>query len=170
MTSRSFGHQDAITGLDSLSRERCVTAGGRDRSVRVWKIAEESQLVFHGHEWVPALLSFLCKFQTMSRVLKKDTAAYWKQIDRTWFSFPSRGSNFFLFGFLFFLFAWHCSFEFLDFMLQLHCSSDFNRNFARSQSIFSQSQKLKLKQKEPTQDFCTQHHYFTLFRTSKYFF
>uniref|UniRef100_A0A8C7XTW9 Ribosomal RNA processing 9, U3 small nucleolar RNA binding protein n=1 Tax=Oryzias sinensis TaxID=183150 RepID=A0A8C7XTW9_9TELE len=46
----SFGHQDAITGLDSLSRERCVTAGGRDGTVRVWKIAEESQLVFHGHE------------------------------------------------------------------------------------------------------------------------
>uniref|UniRef100_A0A3B4WDV4 U3 small nucleolar RNA-interacting protein 2 n=1 Tax=Seriola lalandi dorsalis TaxID=1841481 RepID=A0A3B4WDV4_SERLL len=46
----SFGHQDSITGLDSLSRERCVTAGGRDRTVRVWKIAEESQLVFHGHE------------------------------------------------------------------------------------------------------------------------
>lgn len=45
----SFGHQDAITGLDCLSRERCVTAGGRDGSVRVWKIAEESQLVFHGH-------------------------------------------------------------------------------------------------------------------------
>lgn len=50
VTCCRFGHQDAITGLDSLSRERCVTAGGRDRSVRVWKIAEESQLVFHGHE------------------------------------------------------------------------------------------------------------------------
>lgn len=50
VTRCSFGHQDAITALDSLSRERCVTAGGRDRSVRVWKIAEESQLVFHGHE------------------------------------------------------------------------------------------------------------------------
>lgn len=57
VTRRSFGHQDAITGLDSLSRERCVTAGGRDRSVRVWKIAEESQLVFHGHEWVSLCLS-----------------------------------------------------------------------------------------------------------------
>lgn len=52
VTCCSFGHQDAITGLDCLSRERCVTTGGRDRSVRVWKIAEESQLVFHGHEWV----------------------------------------------------------------------------------------------------------------------
>lgn len=45
-----FGHQDAITGLDCLGRERCVTAGGRDRTVRVWKIPEETQLVFHGHE------------------------------------------------------------------------------------------------------------------------
>uniref|UniRef100_A0A3B4CH67 Ribosomal RNA processing 9, U3 small nucleolar RNA binding protein n=1 Tax=Pygocentrus nattereri TaxID=42514 RepID=A0A3B4CH67_PYGNA len=45
-----FGHQDVITGLDCLGRERCVTAGGRDRTVRVWKISEESQLVFHGHE------------------------------------------------------------------------------------------------------------------------
>lgn len=57
VTRCSFGHQDAITALDSLSRERCVTAGGRDRSVRVWKIAEESQLVFHGHEWVSICLS-----------------------------------------------------------------------------------------------------------------
>ncbi|XP_074861334.1 U3 small nucleolar RNA-interacting protein 2 isoform X2 [Carettochelys insculpta] len=45
-----FGHQDAITGLDSLSRECCVTAGGRDGTVRVWKIPEESQLVFYGHQ------------------------------------------------------------------------------------------------------------------------
>lgn len=57
VTRCSFGHQDAITALDSLSRERCVTAGGRDRSVRVWKIAEEYQLVFHGHEWVSICLS-----------------------------------------------------------------------------------------------------------------
>uniref|UniRef100_A0A8C4Q0K4 Ribosomal RNA processing 9, U3 small nucleolar RNA binding protein n=1 Tax=Eptatretus burgeri TaxID=7764 RepID=A0A8C4Q0K4_EPTBU len=41
-----FGHQDAITGLDSLGRECCVTAGGRDGTLRVWKIVEESQLVF----------------------------------------------------------------------------------------------------------------------------
>ncbi|KAM9226985.1 uncharacterized protein RG961_006126 [Leptosomus discolor] len=45
-----FGHQDVITGLDSLSRECCVTAGGRDGTVRLWKIPEESQLVFCGHQ------------------------------------------------------------------------------------------------------------------------
>ena len=43
-----FGHQDKICALDAGSRERCVTAGGRDGSARVWKIVEESQLVFNG--------------------------------------------------------------------------------------------------------------------------
>ena len=42
-----FGHQDRITGIDSGIRERAVTAGGRDGSVRIWKIVEESQLVYN---------------------------------------------------------------------------------------------------------------------------
>merc|ERR1712083_1253969 len=51
-----FGHQDKICALDAGSRERCVTAGGRDGSARVWKIVEESQLVFNGPpHWVSAL-------------------------------------------------------------------------------------------------------------------
>ena len=45
-----FGHQDAITGIDCLSRERPVTAGASDKTTRVWKIVDESQLVFHGHK------------------------------------------------------------------------------------------------------------------------
>lgn len=44
-----LGHEDKITAIDSLTRERAVTCGGRDRSVRIWKVLEESQLVFHGH-------------------------------------------------------------------------------------------------------------------------
>lgn len=66
-----FGHQDAVsaplhdrvhgkidvnfvfyqqvTCIDSLTRERVVTGGGRDGTVRVWKIVEESQLVYNGH-------------------------------------------------------------------------------------------------------------------------
>jgi len=42
-----FGHQDRITGIDAGLRERAITAGGRDGTVRVWKIVEESQLVFN---------------------------------------------------------------------------------------------------------------------------
>lgn len=43
-----FGHQDVITAVDSMggSRERCLSTGHRDRTVRLWKIIEESQLVF----------------------------------------------------------------------------------------------------------------------------
>ncbi|KAG0050765.1 pre-rRNA processing protein [Gryganskiella cystojenkinii] len=43
-----FGHQDCITAIDSLAKEHCVSTGGRDRTVRLWKIVEESQLVFRG--------------------------------------------------------------------------------------------------------------------------
>jgi len=45
-----FGHQDKICGIGAGSRERCVTAGGRDGTARVWKIVEESQLVFNGSQ------------------------------------------------------------------------------------------------------------------------
>jgi len=43
-----FGHQDKICAVDCGARERCVTVGGRDGTARVWKIVEESQLVFNG--------------------------------------------------------------------------------------------------------------------------
>ena len=46
----SFGHQDIITGIDSLSLECCVTSGGWDGTVHFWKIPEESQLIFYGHQ------------------------------------------------------------------------------------------------------------------------
>lgn len=43
-----FGHQEAIEDLSCLRAERAVTAGGRERTCRLWKIREESQLVFRG--------------------------------------------------------------------------------------------------------------------------
>ncbi|KAJ1649230.1 pre-rRNA processing protein [Dispira simplex] len=43
-----FGHQDAITSIAALSREQAVTTGGRDRTLRLWKFAEETQLVYRG--------------------------------------------------------------------------------------------------------------------------
>ena len=41
-----FGHQDGVLGIASLFRERAVTCGARDMTVRLWKVPEESQLVF----------------------------------------------------------------------------------------------------------------------------
>lgn len=41
-----FGHQDIIPDICSLAQERCVTIGARDRTARLWKIIDESQLVF----------------------------------------------------------------------------------------------------------------------------
>lgn len=44
-----FGHQDGITAVDALYKDRAITAGGRDNTLRFWKITEESQLIFNGH-------------------------------------------------------------------------------------------------------------------------
>jgi ribosomal RNA-processing protein 9 len=43
-----FGHQDHVLALDALRGETCVSVGGRDKTVRYWKIVEEKQLVFRG--------------------------------------------------------------------------------------------------------------------------
>ncbi|GAA5872854.1 hypothetical protein JCM8547_005719 [Rhodosporidiobolus lusitaniae] len=43
-----FGHQDQIQSIDALRGELAVTAGGRDKTVRYWKVTEESQFVFRG--------------------------------------------------------------------------------------------------------------------------
>ena len=43
-----FGHQSEVLSLDALRAERILSCGA-DRTCRVWKIAEESQLVFRGH-------------------------------------------------------------------------------------------------------------------------
>lgn len=43
-----FGHQDVIMDVDAPAIERCVSVGARDRTARLWKVAEESQLVFRG--------------------------------------------------------------------------------------------------------------------------
>jgi len=45
-----YGHQDMVTGMDSFLQERVVTVGGHDKTLRLWKIPEESQLVFNGHK------------------------------------------------------------------------------------------------------------------------
>lgn len=44
-----FGHQDQINALDCWTKERPITASN-DRTCRVWKVADESHLVFRGHK------------------------------------------------------------------------------------------------------------------------
>lgn len=43
-----YGHQNQITSIDALTREKAVTSGGMDGTIRVWKIVEESQLIYNG--------------------------------------------------------------------------------------------------------------------------
>ena len=43
-----FGHQAPVLALDALRGETAVSAGGRDKTVRYWKVPEETQLVFRG--------------------------------------------------------------------------------------------------------------------------
>lgn len=44
-----FGHQESVNALDCWSREQPVSASG-DRTVRVFKVAQQSHLVFRGHQ------------------------------------------------------------------------------------------------------------------------
>jgi ribosomal RNA-processing protein 9 len=43
-----FGHANAAVDIDALAQEKCVSVGSRDRTARLWRVAEESQLVFRG--------------------------------------------------------------------------------------------------------------------------
>ncbi|KAL9129912.1 MAG: hypothetical protein Q9217_001760 [Psora testacea] len=44
-----FGHQDEVVDIAAYPGvERCVSVGARDRTARVWKVVEETQLVFRG--------------------------------------------------------------------------------------------------------------------------
>lgn len=43
-----FGHQDCIQNVNALRAEVAISAGGRDKTIRFWKVTEESQLVFRG--------------------------------------------------------------------------------------------------------------------------
>ncbi|KAJ5812165.1 hypothetical protein N7474_008466 [Penicillium riverlandense] len=43
-----FGHQDCIPGIAAMAIDQCVSAGARDRTARLWKVVDETQLVFRG--------------------------------------------------------------------------------------------------------------------------
>jgi ribosomal RNA-processing protein 9 len=70
-----FGHQAEIVSIHSLSRERVVT-GGRDLSMRFWKIPEETQLLFKGHMGSVDTVCMLSSDQLMSGS-QDGTVAMW---------------------------------------------------------------------------------------------
>ncbi|KAL1965651.1 hypothetical protein VTN77DRAFT_5328 [Rasamsonia byssochlamydoides] len=43
-----FGHQDNVTSVASMMTDQCVSVGARDRTARLWKVIDETQLVFRG--------------------------------------------------------------------------------------------------------------------------
>lgn len=43
-----FGHQDHVISVSAMATDQCVSVGARDRTARLWKVVDESQLVFRG--------------------------------------------------------------------------------------------------------------------------
>ena len=66
-----FGHQDKITCIDALGRDRCITTGYRDRTCRLWKIAQESQLVFRGGGGGISITEDLVVMEDLTKTEKK---------------------------------------------------------------------------------------------------
>eukprot|EP01114_Cavostelium_apophysatum_P023179 TRINITY_DN8652_c0_g1_i1.p1 TRINITY_DN8652_c0_g1~~TRINITY_DN8652_c0_g1_i1.p1 ORF type:complete len:445 (-),score=91.01 TRINITY_DN8652_c0_g1_i1:16-1350(-) len=60
-----FGHQSEITGLDILHQERAVTSS-YDQTVRLWKVVEQTQLVFKGNKSSIDCISMISNDKFMS--------------------------------------------------------------------------------------------------------
>lgn len=43
-----FGHQDHVLAVSAMSVDQCVSVGARDRTARLWKVVDETQLKFLG--------------------------------------------------------------------------------------------------------------------------
>ena len=41
-----FGHQNGVTGIDTLYRDRCISVGGRDHKACIFKIPEQTFLTY----------------------------------------------------------------------------------------------------------------------------
>ena len=47
-----YGHQSAVIGIDCFRKERPISIG-RDRTMRAWKVSEDSHLIFRGGSLLP---------------------------------------------------------------------------------------------------------------------
>ena len=70
-----------ITSIDSLVKERCITAGSRDRTVRLWKILEESQLVFRSGGGLAVTEDLVVMDQLKTKERKKKDNSFGGSLD-----------------------------------------------------------------------------------------
>lgn len=76
-----FGHQDAVPSVSALKPTAAVTAGGRDRTCRWWKVEEEVQLVLRSggktrdgeREYVEGSVDVVCALDDSHFVSGGDT-------------------------------------------------------------------------------------------------
>lgn len=61
----AFGHQDGIYGLDCWNKDRPASVSA-DKTLRHWKIAEDSHLVFRGHKSSVDTVSILTQDSVLS--------------------------------------------------------------------------------------------------------
>lgn len=45
--------------MDALSKERALTSGGNDKTLRIWKIVDEAQLIYNGHKGSIDIVKFI---------------------------------------------------------------------------------------------------------------
>lgn len=72
-----FGHQSKVLAIDILRQQRAVSSG-HDHTCRVWKVAEESQLIFRSH----GMAVDCCKYITGTEWVtgsSDGTLALWSQ-------------------------------------------------------------------------------------------
>ena len=53
-----YGHTAEVMSLDSMKKERALS-GSRDKSVHIWKVVEETQLIYKSHTASTDCISFL---------------------------------------------------------------------------------------------------------------
>ncbi|BDA48673.1 U3 small nucleolar RNA-interacting protein 2 [Coccomyxa sp. Obi] len=75
-----LGHQSEVLSIDLLRQERAVTAG-HDHTCRVWKVPEESQLIFRSHATAVDCVRYITGTQWVSGA-SDGSLAVWSQMKK----------------------------------------------------------------------------------------
>ncbi|GJQ13803.1 hypothetical protein GpartN1_g5594.t1 [Galdieria partita] len=75
-----FGHESSVAGISSIASGLALT-GGSDRTVRLWKVYEDSQLIFRGHNASIDCVTFVTGNQFVSGS-EDGSLALWSRLKR----------------------------------------------------------------------------------------